>query len=278
MSSVEQTRGEMDMENWARAQSIFHQALDRPSAVRADFVNGECGDEDAVGGIVLRMLEEDARGKSVLDRGTANAAYELIEAGVSRVPQQMFGPYKLLRLLGEGGMGVVYLAEREDLGSQAAIKILRDSALSPMRRQRFAMEQQLLAHLNHPSIARLYDADTLEDGTPFIVMEYVEGSPLSVYVESRQLSVDDLLRLVRSICEAVQYAHSQAIIHRDLKPSNILVTDEGVIKLLDFGISRHMDSGLLCAGTDSRRLPGYPGGRLLTRSYSLRAACAPAAL
>src|SRR5438132_3512428 len=128
-------------------------------------------------------------------------------------------------------MGVVYLAEREDLGSVAAIKILRDAWLSPDRRERFASEQRTLAQLNHPSIARLYDADTLPDGTPWFVMEYVEGLPITEYCRRRESTVEERLRLFRSVCEAVQYAHEQAVIHRDLKPSNILVQPDGGVRL-----------------------------------------------
>ncbi len=142
-------------------------------------------------------------------------------------PPKELGPYRLLRLLGEGGMGVVYLAERADIGSQVAIKILRDAWLSPARRERFASEQSTLAQLNHPSIARIFDADTLPDGTPWFVMEYVEGVPISAYCREHDSSIEDRLRLFRSVCEAVQYAHGHAIIHRDLKPSNILVKSDG---------------------------------------------------
>src|SRR5438445_12926445 len=130
-------------------------------------------------------------------------------------------------------MGVVYLAEREDLGSVAAIKILRDAWLSPDRRERFASEQRTLAQLNHPSIARLYDADTLPDGTPFFVMEYVEGVPLTEYCRSRECTVPEVLSLFRSVCEAVHYAHRHAIIHRELKPSNIMAKADGTVRLLD---------------------------------------------
>src|SRR6185503_18453491 len=122
-----------------------------------------------------------------------------------------------------GGMGVVFLAERTDLHSQAAIKILRDAWLSPARRQCFATEQRTLASLNHPSIARLYDAGALSDGTPWIVMEYVPGVPLSEYCRANTLSLAERLRLFRSVCDAVHYAHRHLVIHRDLKPSNVLV-------------------------------------------------------
>src|SRR3989449_5746996 len=116
-------------------------------------------------------------------------------------------------------MGVVYLAEREDLGSVAAIKILRDAWLSPDRRERFASEQRTLAQLNHPAIARLYDADTLPDGTPWFVMEYVEGVPLTEFCEHHASSIPERLRLFRAVCEAVEHAHRHLIVHRDLKPS-----------------------------------------------------------
>ena len=137
----------------------------------------------------------------------------------------------------KGGMGIVYLAEREDLGNQVAIKILRDAWLSPARRARFAIEQRTLAKLNHPSIARLYDADTSPDGTPFFVMEYVEGVPLTQYCNQQKCAMKERLRLFRAVCDAVLYAHQDGVIHRDLKPSNILVKGDGTVRLLDFGIS-----------------------------------------
>jgi serine/threonine protein kinase len=139
-------------------------------------------------------------------------------------------------------MGVVYLAERPDLGSRVAIKVLRDAWLSPARRNRFAAEQRTLAQLNHPGIARLYDADTLADGTPWFVMEYVEGVPLTEYCAAHQRTIEQRLALFRAVCEAVQYAHEHGVIHRDLKPSNILVKPDGTVRLLDFGIARHLDS------------------------------------
>ena len=138
-------------------------------------------------------------------------------------------------------MGVVYLAKREDLGSLAAIKVLRDAWMSPARRERFAIEQRTLAQLTHPSIARLYDADTLADGTPWFAMEYVKGVPLTEYCREHKSSREERLELFRSVCEAVRYAHSRAFIHRDLKPSNILVQSDGVVKLLDFGIAKQLD-------------------------------------
>jgi serine/threonine protein kinase len=139
-------------------------------------------------------------------------------------------------------MGVVYLAERKDLGNVVAIKILRDAWLSPSRLKRFETERRTLARLNHPLIARLYDAATLPNGTPWFAMEYVDGVALNKYCESHNCSIEERLKLVRSICEAVQYAHDRGVIHRDLKPSNILVKEDGSVRLLDFGIAKQLDA------------------------------------
>src|SRR5437899_12228390 len=118
----------------------------------------------------------------------------------------------MTQMLGQGGMGVVYLAEREDLGSVAAIKILRDAWLSPDRRERFASQQRTLAQLNHPAIARLYDADTLPDGTPWLVMEYVEGVQLTEFCEHDAASILERLRLVRAVGEPVEHDHSHLLV------------------------------------------------------------------
>jgi serine/threonine-protein kinase len=221
-----------------RIQELFLQAAELPEPERAAFVDVACGGDRALTRDVLAMLREDARTGSLLDHGVARLAGEML-AG-SPMPDQL-GPYRLGGLLGEGGMGVVYLAERADLGSQVAIKFLRDAWLSPARRERFLSEQRTLAQLNHASIARIYDADTLPNGTPWFAMEYVEGLPLTDYCREHNCAPEERLRLFRSVCEAVQYAHEHAIIHRDLKPSNILVKPGGEVKLLDFGIAKQLD-------------------------------------
>jgi serine/threonine-protein kinase len=232
----------MDAAQWERAQALFHAAAELPEGERPPFLRGACNGDDALLHDVLAMLEEDARGSSLLDRGVAAAAQSLLDAEPHTLPRTNFGPYRLTRVLGEGGMGVVYLARRDDLGSEAAIKILRDAWLSPARRERFASEQRTLAQLHHPSIAQLHDANTLPDGTPWFVMEYVDGVPLTEYCRAHGTSLSNRLRLFRAVCEAVQHAHSHAVIHRDLKPSNILVARDGAIKLLDFGIAKQLES------------------------------------
>jgi serine/threonine-protein kinase len=233
----------MNASRWERVQTVFHLAADLPEADRQPYVSAECSDDPTLAAEVMAMLEEDSRGGSLLDRDVSHVARAMLDAAAAPVlPVDSFGPYRIVSMLGEGGMGVVYLAERADLGSQAAIKILRDAWLSPARRERFAAEQRTLAQLNHPSIARLYDADTLPDGTPWFVMEYVQGLPLTAYCDTHASTIPERLELFRDVCAAVQHAHAQAIIHRDLKPSNILVTADGTVKLLDFGIAKQLES------------------------------------
>jgi serine/threonine-protein kinase len=150
------------------------------------------------------------------------------------------GPYQLLHLLGTGGMGEVYFAERVDkeFEQRVAIKLVRRDLIPVDVYTRLRTERQILANLQHPNIARLFDGGTAEDGTPYLVMEYIDGTPINVYCDRHRLSIQQRLHLFCKVCAAVQYAHQSLIVHRDLKASNILVTDEGEPKLLDFGIAK----------------------------------------
>jgi eukaryotic-like serine/threonine-protein kinase len=254
----------MDSSRWQKVQSLFHEAADLPPSEQREFLASRCGDDSALASEVLILLEEDSRGGSMLDRDVAQLAHQVFgDPSSDSPPFQELGPYRILKALGEGGMGVVYLAERNDLGSRVAIKVLRDAWLSPARRARFAIEQRTLAQLNHPSIARLYDADTSPDGTPFFVMEYVEGIPLTDFCKQHSSTVSSRLHLFRDVCEAVLYAHQHAVIHRDLKPSNILVKEDGTVRLLDFGIAKQLES----LG-DQAPNPTMTGLRLMTPAYA----------
>jgi eukaryotic-like serine/threonine-protein kinase len=246
----------MDSPRWERVQALFHDAVDLPPDERNAYLEAACGDDRELLAEVRASIEEDRR-PSLLDRGVADAANRLLHNEVTGL--QEIGPYRLVRVLGEGGMGVVFLAERTDLGTPAAIKILRDAWLSPARRQRFAAEQRTLAALNHPSIARLLDAGALSDGTPWIVMEYVPGVPLTDYSREHAPALRERLALFRAVCDAVLYAHRHLVIHRDLKPSNVLVTPEGQVKLVDFGISKQLDAAVGDATRTAARLmtPAY---------------------
>ncbi|MFN8580335.1 MAG: serine/threonine-protein kinase [Gemmatimonadaceae bacterium] len=252
----------MDAARWERVQELFHHALDVPVAERASWLRAACGDDAALLDDVVSMLEHDTRGDTILDRDLANVASDVMGEPPPNVPRERFGPYRISHILGEGGMGVVYLGVRDDLESRAAIKILRDAWLSPARRERFAIEQRTLAQLTHPSIARLYHADTLPDGTPWFAMEYVEGVPLTEYCRAQALDVRARLRLFRDVCEAVQHAHRHLVVHRDLKPSNILVRADGTVALLDFGIAKQVEEG------DVRGDATRTGMRFMTPAYA----------
>lgn len=263
----------MDETRWKELEEIFSRAIDLPSDLtgerRRHAILELCNGDEGLFAEVNAMLDEDASMNPLLDGGLDQAARTVIDLG--RLPslvQKQIGPYRLLHLLGEGGMGVVYLAERTDIGGQVAIKLLRDAWLSPMRRQRFQIEQHTLAQLNHPSIARIYDANTLEDGTPWFVMEYAEGLPLNEYLTAHGASMRERLELMRRVCEAVEYAHSHAIIHRDLKPSNILVNDKGEVKLLDFGIAKQMNRELNEGPDVEKSRATVTGLRLMTLAYA----------
>ena len=252
----------MDRSRWDKVQSLFHEAAGLPESERLAYLRSVCNGDEGLVSEVLALLEEDARGPSLLDRDVSEVAQQILDDSTASLPFKEFGPYRIKKRLGEGGMGVVYLAERKDLGSLVAIKILRDAWLSPARRERFATEQRTLAQLNHPSIARLYDANTSPDGTPFFVMEYVEGVPLTEYCRVHRCSVKERLQLFRAVCEAVLYAHQRGVIHRDLKPSNILVREDGTVRLLDFGIAKHVEH------LDESVEQTATGLRLMTPAYA----------
>jgi eukaryotic-like serine/threonine-protein kinase len=271
----------MESSRWEQIQVVFHQVADLPEAERLPVIEAACGDDGGFKADVIALLEEDAMGTPFFDRTPAELAHQALDPRFASSHFEELGPYQVMELLGEGGMGVVYLARRQDLGSLVAIKLLRDAWLSPGRRDRFAGEQRTLAQLNHPGIARLYDAGILNDGTPWFVMEYVKGMPLTEYCRHHKSSISDRLRIYRAVCDAVQHAHKQAIIHLDLKPSNILVREDDVVKLLDFGIAKQLEGATQPADQTRTLLrlmtPGYAapeqirGGRIGTYTdiYSL---------
>src|SRR5882724_7994972 len=182
-----------------------------------------------------------------------------------RLEGRRIGPYEILREIGHGGMGSVYFAVRSDdiYRKHVAFKVLRSASNKEVIR-RFQQERRILASLEHPNIATLLDGGTTEEGLPYFVMEYVEGHPLFSYCDSHKLTIAERLRLFRKVCSAVQYAHQHRVIHRDLKPSNVLVTTEGVPKLLDFGIAKLLDPDLASQTLD----PTTAAVRLMTPEYA----------
>lgn len=253
----------MDASRWERVQALFHTVCDLNGAEQLERLAAECRDDRALYDEVAAMLASDRKRDGLLDAGVEELAARVLESGTEAAGRyQTIGAYSIQSVLGEGGMGTVFLGLRQDLGSVAAIKVLRDAWISPARRERFAAEQRTLAQFDHPNIARLLDADTLADGTPYFVMEYVDGAPLERYCQQRRCTVDERLRLFRAVCEAVQFAHQHAVIHRDLKPSNILVKSDGTVKLLDFGIAKQIED--YNPASDATRT----GLRLMTPAYA----------
>jgi serine/threonine-protein kinase len=202
---------------------------------------------------VEALLEFDSQA-TTLEMDIGQVARRAV-AGFERNNMQC-GPYRLGRLLGRGGMGTVYLAERVDgeLAQQVAVKLLRPGADDPELRRRFLAERQILATLSHPNIARLLDAGHRKDGQPYLVIEYVEGKTIDAYTS--EFGMRSKIRLFLKVCAAVGYLHRNLVVHRDLKPANILVTDEGDPKLLDFGIAKMLDLCTDCTQTGMRILTG----------------------
>jgi serine/threonine protein kinase len=189
-----------------------------------------------------------------------------LEARGTWPPGKRIGRYAVVREIGRGGMGAVYLAERADghFQRQVAIKVLKAGRKTEEVLRRFTRERQILASLQHPAIARLYDGGITDDGQPYFVMEHVDGAPIDAYCDQRQSTVEERLGLFVKVGEAVQHAHDNLVVHRDLKPSNILVTGQGEVKLLDFGIAKLMEPGQGVKAAPSARTTA----RLFTPGYA----------
>jgi serine/threonine-protein kinase len=221
---------------------LFDGALDQPEAERAAWLRAHCSD-DLVRAEVEALLRSYDGSDGVLDGSALDVARPLLNASPT---DTQIGPYRIRRELGRGGMGVVYLAERADgqYRRQVAIKLLRSSPYADELEQRFIAERQILASLNHPNIAQLIDGGITEGRLPFLIMEYVDGVPITTYCDRQRLGIDERLQLFRDVCSAVHHAHQNLVIHRDIKPSNILVTQDRRVKLLDFGIAKLMNPTL----------------------------------
>lgn len=248
-------------ERWAVVQQLFDAIVDLPDHAQQSRLTALTTD-DSLQREVMALVQADRHSAGALDGSLEQLASRLIDVVDDHIGR-MVGPYQLRSLLGEGGMGVVYLATRNDVPRTVALKIMRDGGLSPARRARFLAERSALAQLSHDGVAQLFDGGTLDDGSPWFAMEYVQGVALDEYVHVHRLDLPARLALLMRVCDAVQHAHAHAIVHRDLKPSNILVTEAGSVKLLDFGIAKQLDDvlGATAAATQS-------GLRLMTPAYA----------
>ena len=218
-------------------QRLFLEVADLDAAARSHYF-----EQHQVSGDVRREVESLLR----FDSGSANVLTDVVGSNIEQfldsAPERFCGPYELVRLLGQGGMGSVHLAQRKDgeVDLVVAVKLIRGADASRTFRERFLRERQILASLNHPGIARLLDAGHTKSGQPYLVMEYVDGTPIDVYCGG--LSFDAKVRLFLLVCDAIAYLHRNLVIHRDLKPSNILVEAGGTPKILDFGIAKILDA------------------------------------
>lgn len=227
----------MTPERWQRIEEVFAAASLLPSPERGEYVRSICGDDTELSREIASLLESAEGAHAALEQTIRRGAASLCgPATGSRV-----GPYRILELLGAGGMGTVYLAERDDgeYRRAVAIKVLRAGFASPELIARFRDERQVLAALDHPGIVRFIDAGRTTDDLPYLVMEYIEGTPFAAH--SRTLSVRGRVNLVVQIADALQAAHQRLVVHRDVKPSNLLVDPHGCPKLLDFGIAKLLD-------------------------------------
>ena len=225
----------MTPDRFRQVRNLFEAALEKPPGEREGFLASAGPDylED-----VQRLLEAHERRVSFLD-GTLTAPSDL-RTDPARMEGRRLGPFEILREIGHGGMGTVFLARRADglFEQKVAVKVINPNIASSDFVHRFEQERAILAALDHPNIARLYDGGTTEEGWPYYVMEFLDGQPIDVWCDANRLSVSDRLRLFRNVCDAVHFAHRHRIIHRDIKPSNIFVNTDGSVKLLDFGIAK----------------------------------------
>jgi serine/threonine protein kinase len=269
----------MTRERWAQIRQIFEAALDRPAKDRAAYLRRVCAGDGELCREVESLLESHDTSANFLATPAAQLGQAMFARGefsrsdsfrgdeAGDYPKgYRVGPYEFERRIGRGGMGSVWLASRSDheFKMQVAVKVVRRGTDSQEILRRFRMERQVLAGLDHPNIARLIDGGSTPDGLPFLVMEYVEGTRIDQYCETRKVPITGRLQLFRAVCSAVQYAHQNLVVHRDIKAGNILVTTAGVPKLLDFGIAKLLRSDSSNVDISQTR----PGLRPMTLDYA----------
>lgn len=250
---------------WQVLDRILEEVLEIPSDQRERYLERHCKDSPEMFEEIKRLLKHHDTNPTFLETPLHEFVGPILEddaiEDANWQPEKQLGPYTLIRELGRGGMARVYLAEHRGRikTREVAIKFVRFSGASEQLLTRFQHERRILASLNHPHIAKLYDEGVASDGSPYLVMEYVEGEPIHKFCDSNQLDIPSRLRLFTQITDAVHHAHLHRIIHRDIKPNNILVSKEGLAKLLDFGIAKMLDSTTRLTRT---------GMRIMTPEYA----------
>ncbi len=245
-----------------RAEAEVLRVIEAPPADRENLFEQQCAGDAQLRAEVESLLTSDRGGPTFITDLVSQEAAALVAGMDHEWIGRRIGIWRITGILGRGGMGAVYEVERDDgaFRQRAALKIVRAEIDTERGRARFLEERQILAHLNHPNIARILDGGQTEDGAPYLVMEAVDGLSIAEHCQQKNLPVEACLRLFVTVCRAVHFAHTQLIVHRDLKPSNILVTAGGTVKLLDFGIARLIAPG-------SRETPAF-GELALTPDYA----------
>ncbi len=258
----------MDSDRWQRLKGILNKVGDLPADERQEYLSEACRGDAGMLREAQALLGVDDGLDDFIDQPLVSS-----EGPEDKNIGRRVGAYQVQRLLGRGGMGSVYLAVRQDdFDQRVALKLVNPGTHTREIINRFLNERQILAHLEHPSIARLLDGGTTEDGFPYFVMEYVDGVPIDEYCEANRLPVHRRLKLFRQVCSAIHVAHQSLVVHRDIKPSNILITPDGLPKLLDFGIAKILhppdNEGSPRVGIKGRGLETEVGHHPMTPNYA----------
>ncbi len=230
----------MNPERWNQIKDIFAAALERDPSERTTYVEQACASDPELRVEVISLLAAHDTAEGFIEQEAAQRVGLASAAPKKDWIGRRLGPYRIVGEAGRGGMSQVFKAVRDDqqYEKQVAIKLLKPGLDTDSLLRRFKAERQILAQLSHPNIAHLLDGGATEDGAPYLVMEYIEGKPIDAYCDDRELGVNERIDLFRSLCSAVHYVHQHLMVHGDLKPGNVLVTQQGVVKLLDFGIAK----------------------------------------
>jgi eukaryotic-like serine/threonine-protein kinase len=271
-------------DRWNEIDRLLDQALDVAPGDRARWLDHACAQDAEMRDQLEALLRADAAAERFLELDAPRYAATLLLGGEAEAPSgSLLGPYRLVRELARGGMGVVYLAERADgqFEQRVALKLIKRGMDSDEIHRRFLAERQILARLTHPHIARLLDGGVSAQGQPYFALEYVDGTTITSHAEAGRLGIEARLQLFLDACDAVRYAHQSLVVHRDLKPSNILVTADGEVKLLDFGIAKLLspeaagETGLTETGvrvmTPDYAAPEQVGGQPVTTATDVYA-------
>src|ERR1700733_631867 len=229
----------MTAEQWREVEQVLAAAMDLPEPERCAYLDRICEARPAIRSEVDSLLAAYLEAGDFIESAIASEIGNDAPVPAPLISRRI-GPYRLVKELGRGGMATVYLGRRDDgqFSKDVAVKLIAAGAPSGESLRRFEEERQILATLEHPNIVRLLDGGVTEDGLPYIIMEYIEGLPIDEYCERKGLKLAERLKLFQTICSAVHFAHQRLVLHRDIKPGNILVTAEGLPKLLDFGIGK----------------------------------------